>query len=356
VPAVHLTEGERRDAHALAADHGHQPLMRAMAAECPNRRGLTDEPCPCHVEAEGGGEPSIVALLSFYDEPVESLLTCISGLASAGVEHLVAVDGAYAIYPDGEAASDPNQHAAITLACRQLSISCTLHIPSEPWAGNEVQKRSFLFKQGAAHASPGDWLLVIDADEVITSVPADLRSQLAATDLIVASVQMVDAVALRAGQPDWPAEFEARRLFRAQPIRVQTSHFTYVTADGRYLWGDESVTLEPSLQLDMVVEHHPDRRPTERLQGKMHYYRQRDRLGIERGTCAWCDLPAERLVAWRWQQTVAFPQPVAQWKEACAEHAAEADETGRNELRALGLDPDRVRVENRNGQRPALAA
>ena len=50
------------------------------------------------------GVVKLHGLLSFYDEPETSLLACIDGLANAGVDHLLAVDGAYQLYPDAKAA------------------------------------------------------------------------------------------------------------------------------------------------------------------------------------------------------------------------------------------------------------
>jgi hypothetical protein len=300
-------------------------------------------------------------LLSFYDEPPASLTACIKGLSDAGVSELVAVDGAYGLYPDGRPASHPNQHAAIVLACRELGMGCTLHVPRKVWAGNEIEKRTFLFRLAYAAAEPGDWFWVMDADQVVQNAPDDLLERLQATEHPAAAVEFLDTVALRANQANWPPRFECRDLFRADDIRVETNHCTYVAGDGRLLWGGNGdvkreyagAPLEPCLDLtrDVLVEHRPDRRPPERQHGKLVYYNRRDEERAERGHCGQCGQQAERLVATKWRMTRLGP--VAKWVEACEPCAERLEAVGRRQLLQLGVDPDTVKVENRNGHAPA---
>jgi hypothetical protein len=295
----------------------------------------------------------LIGLLSFYDEPVTDLVACVKGLADAGVTELVAVDGAYALYPNGLPASHPNQHAAITLACRQVGIGCTLHVPPAVWAGNEVEKRTFLFALGWAIADDGDWFWVQDADMVPVDVPDDFMDRLERTSCDTGEVEVFDTVADRAQQKDWPARFVMRSLFRAQPIRVQTNHITYVAEDGRLLWGweREDSPLEPALDLtDLVVEHRPDRRPAERQFAKLCYYQTRDAEKVERGDCARCGDPSVQLVATNWRRSEIGP--VAEWAEACETCAPLFEFEAAEQLRRLGIDPASVQVENRNGQAP----
>ena len=190
---------------------------------------------------------------------------------------LVAVDGAYALYPDGRPASPSNQHAAVVLACQHLGLGLTLHVPRVVWAGNEVEKRTFHFKLALAVAEPGDWFWIMDADEVIARAPADLRERLERTEHDCADIQALDTVVLRANIPNHPPYFNVRHLFRAQPISVSTNHITYMTGDGRLLWGYDGgdQPLEDALDLtdDVLIEHRPDRRSQERQLGKLQYYR-----------------------------------------------------------------------------------
>lgn len=303
----------------------------------------------------------LVGLLSFYDEPVEDLVACITALWSAGATEIVALDGAYGLYPDGRAASHPNQHAAIHLTCRELGVGCTLRVPAGVWEGNEVEKRNALFALAWTVAEPGDWYWVMDADQVVTRTPADFLERLERSEHDAAEIEVLDVVAQRANRGDWPARFAVRNLFRAQPITVETNHCTYVAADGRYLWGGNGDVkaehggheLESCLDLtaDVVMEHRPDRRPRERQLAKLCYYRQRDEARIERGTCSRCGAEAVRLVPARWKMT--HIGPVAQWAEACEACAEHHDRASRVRLRQMGVDPDTITVENRNGHAPA---
>lgn len=298
---------------------------------------------------------NIIGLVSFYDEPVENIAACLTGLKRAGVDHVVAVDGAYALFPGGKASSGTRQHAAFVVGCSQLGMSCSLHVPNRVWAGNEVQKRTFLFAAAYAVAEPGDWFFVMDVDQFVTDVPDDLHYQLQQTDCDVAETQFVDMVAKRVNRRDWPAEFTVRNLFRAQELIVEGSHGTYRTTDGRYLWAHLAPEREErALDLTTVhIEHHPDRRPHYRQIGKDGYYTARNEAGIECGLCQWCGMQAVKIVATDWKPNLVLGVPVAKWKEACLEHAAQASEIGRVQLELLGIDPDTVTIENRNGQPPS---
>ncbi len=293
-------------------------------------------------------------LLSFYDEPESSLLACIDALAKAGVDHVLAVDGAYELYPDAKAASSPNQHAAIVLACRELGVACTLHVPSAPWAGNEPGKRTAMFTLAWALADDGDWFWVQDADMVTVKAPEDLKARLEGSDCQVAKVEILDKVAERINVPNMPPTFEMCSLFRAQPITVGPHHAQYRAADGQHLWvgnGEDSPVPTLDLSSTVRVEHRPDRRPPERLQGKMTYYTERDQSRVERGDCSKCGEPAVRLVTVRWRWT--HIGPVGDWVEACEPCAQRLEKVSRRQLLQLGIDPDSVKAENRNGQAPA---
>lgn len=295
-------------------------------------------------------------LLCFYDEPVESLVACLAGLARAGTDHVIALDGRYAMYPAEETVSHPNQHAAIHLACRELGMACTLHVPAAPWAGNEPAKRTAHFELAWALAENGDWFWVQDADQIVTEAPDDLKERLAATEHPVGEVLMVDTVAQRLQHRSLPPTFEMRSLFRAQPIKVGPAHCDYVGADGTALWHGHGIgTATEALDLTNVltVEHRPDRRPTERLLRKHEFYRRRDDSGEERGPCEVCGEHGLKLVAVNWRMSRIGP--VAEWREACAEHVDQMEAVSRVELDRLGIDPDSVSIAARNGRIPEPA-
>lgn len=295
----------------------------------------------------------IHGLLCFYDEPVESLVECIAGLHRAGVDSIVAMDGAYALYPDAKDASHPNQHAAIHLACREYGMACTLHVPAEPWDGGEVEKRTALFALAWSLAAEGDWFWAQDADQVVTRVPVDLKECLAETECPTAEVEMFDLMAHQANQADWPDRYPIRSLYRAQPITVGPAHCNYTGADGLALWNGQDLEAD-GLTLDLTgcveVEHRPQRRPQDRQMAKMQYYAERDAQGIERGTCQDCGEPSLRLVAVRWRKSRIGP--VADWREACDECGNRREKEGRVRLLQLGFDPDHLSIENRMGRTP----
>jgi hypothetical protein len=293
-------------------------------------------------------------LLSWFDEPRESLIACLRGLADAGVDHVVAVDGRYSLFPSESHASDTLQHATITQACAALGMACTLHVPSQPWQGNEVEKRTALFALAHATSAPGDWFWVQDADMVAVKWPADLKERLAATTADVADVEWFDVVAAKANRIDWPASAVGRSMFRRQdaPITVGPKHCHYNAPDGRLLWagtGERAVTDVLDLSAVVRTEHRPNERPPERQLGKMTYYAARDETGIERGKCD-CGEPAVTMCPVRWKRSRIGP--VADWQEACESCAKRLEKLSRIRLRQLGVNPDAVSVENRNGRIP----
>jgi hypothetical protein len=213
----------------------------------------------------------VIGLLSWYDEQAGHLTDAVISLGRAGVDHVVAVDGAYALYPDASNRSGSEQHAAIRDAAGWYGMGATIHTPPEPWAGNEVEKRSAMFALGHAHADPHeDWLLVIDADEKIT-VADGWRDQLERTSL--------DVGAVLHGEPGVRPRSE-RRLFRAHPqgIQVRGSHFFYVDGDERVLWGPGQIDRE---LVELRMLHRPQTRTAERTDARNAYYEYRLQANAE---------------------------------------------------------------------------
>lgn len=218
----------------------------------------------------------LIAILSWYDEPAEWLAACVASLCKAGVEHVVAVDGAYAAYPEASLnpRSGAEQHAAILETCHAMQAGSTVYSPFEAWQGNEVEKRSYGFRLAEQVAESGDWYWVMDADQVVIR-SSGLLDDLASTPLDVAESWFYERNALND-----PTRFSLRNLFRAIPgLRVVGNHYTYMTMDGRRLWGDGR--LEPSLITRAEVEHRTWLRPRARQQKQNDYYRRRDMIGAE---------------------------------------------------------------------------
>lgn len=297
---------------------------------------------------------NLIGLLSWFDEPVDTLLACLAGLAEAGTDHVVAVDGRYALYAADHDVSSPNEYAAILLACKQLGMRCTIHEPAGPWMGGETEKRTALFALGLTFAKPGDWFWVQDADQVVVEWPEDFKQRLEVSEHDVAEVTILDTVAQRARQKDWPERFAMRALFRAQPITVGPLHCMYRAQDDTLLWGYErELQMAEALDLSdvVLVEHRPDHRSQERQHAKLMYYAERDAAMIERGKCELCDEGATGLVCtnWRWTEI----GPVADRMECCDVHAREVKIVADMELERMGVDPASVVPENRSGRAPA---
>lgn len=242
-------------------------------------------------------EAKVCALLSWYDESPLWLAATVGSLAGVA-DHLVAVDGAYALFPGGEPRSPVEQHEAIIEAAAAARIGLTLHVPIERWAGNEVEKRNATVELARQVADEDWWLLVIDADMVVTRAHG-IRQALAAVAEDVAAYQLVsrddphrsETVARYARESVWQktGRQPLRGLYRALPhLRYDEAHYI-VRADEPgeppvYLWGREDLhELAPAadVQLELRVEHRSLWRDRERAEQARGYYRVRDELGVE---------------------------------------------------------------------------
>ncbi|MCQ9178721.1 hypothetical protein KMT30_06685 [Streptomyces sp. IBSBF 2953] len=219
----------------------------------------------------------VIGMLSWYEEPAPWLAECVAGLAQL-CDHLIAVDGPYAMFPGAtrKPASGSEQADTIARAAAGAGIGCTIHVPREPWWGNEVAKRDSMFRLAMTMARPGvDWLLRVDADEVFTQVPVDTKKSLAETDLDVAEVTLWE----RGDGVD--SQQPLRVLYRALPgIRIQQAHYV-VTVPGldgghRVLVGNDTVhQAENAYPLwDVRLEHRTRQRSAARRALKEQYYAQ----------------------------------------------------------------------------------
>lgn len=224
----------------------------------------------------------LFGLVSWYDEQPEWLAACVASLSKAGVSHIVAVDGAYQAYPGGveHPRSGQEQHAAILEVAHSLDMGCTLHVPDQAWIGNEIEKRSFCFALAEQLTTPyEDWYFVMDADQVVTTTQ-HLPETLCDVEEDVAETLFWERNRLHD-----PTYAPLRNLFRAIPgLRVKHNHYTYMTPDGRRLWGDWAAGLEPAFLTTTEIEHRTWIRPRARMEAQQSYYERRDRFGIEHAT------------------------------------------------------------------------
>lgn len=218
----------------------------------------------------------IIGILSWYDERPSWLAGVVSSLAKhAEIDHLIAVDGAYAAYPDGKPFSGAHQAEAIYEVCRNLQVGLTLYTPQEVWFGNEVEKRNYAWKLAESVAEPfEDWYFICDADTFVTE-GIGLRKRLEVAEEDVGAVMFHEPL-----DGSWdPGGCYLRCVFRAIPgLRFDTNHFTYRLPDGRNLHDP----FVPPVDLSFVrVEHRTQWRDVYRKQKQDVYYRRRDELGLE---------------------------------------------------------------------------
>lgn len=229
----------------------------------------------------------IIALLSWYAEPVAWLAELVASMGRAGVDHVVALDGAYWLYPRGQARSEGDQADTIRRTAAGCGMGATVCVPQTPWMGNEVEKRDRLFHLGQAVAEVGDWLWVCDGDEVIEQAPS-LHGRLRAAGE-VEDYRVARAVLRVQMDPQGPEEFfPIPKLFRVvdpyEPIRVIERHDRYVGPDGAQLWVDDGGgPVVPWLDLeDVVILHRVHQRPAHRVLQRAAYYAARDEQAAER--------------------------------------------------------------------------
>lgn len=219
----------------------------------------------------------VVGLLSWYDEHPDWLADAIAAIAIV-TDHLVAVDGAYGLYPGGRPWSSQDQADAIRDITAGLGLGLTLHHPQTTWAGNEVEKRATMFALAEAFTTEEDWYLVIDGDE-IAEFPPDFLARLETTPHDVGEVTFWER------QEGPPPTFDythfPRILFRAvRGLTVDTKHYRYVLPDGRQMWGDGPCETAEDFK-DVRIEHKTKYREPERRAAAKGYYDLRDQRNIE---------------------------------------------------------------------------
>jgi hypothetical protein len=234
----------------------------------------------------------VCAILCFFDESPLWLAACVASLAG-DVDHLVAVDGAYSLFPNATGGSPVGQHHAIAEAAAASRIPLTLHVPAEPWAGNEVEKRnaSLAIARTVAAVDRTWWLLVVDADMVVAR-STGVRAALAGTDRDVAAYGLVTRLDPHASRATAQAAHDSlwhkatverpRLLYRADPsLRYEGAH-DVVRTDSGYLRGRGAV-LAPAADVSdaLLLEHRTEERDLERRRDAAAYYRRRDELGVE---------------------------------------------------------------------------
>lgn len=208
----------------------------------------------------------IAAALAWYAETPATIERCARSLGGV-CDFLVALGGRWHGFPPVEGDRPEEQVAALEAGCAEAGIFCSASCTAYEWE-SQVAKRAELM-QLAAHGA--DWVFVIDADEYV--VDADTRQVnhlLGETRADVAQIAgiRVPATVSSARRP-W------RRVYRASTgVTVRHAHNGYVTADGRWLYGNPAhVPLEPVLDLTshVLVAHDTAARTEPRKQARIAY-------------------------------------------------------------------------------------
>lgn len=244
----------------------------------------------------------VVAVLIWYDEDPQLLYETVTRLAQIPVDAVVAVDGAYDLYPGATGSSPPSNHAAIGDAARTIGVSATIHSPASPWEGSgEVKQRTFALRLAETLTEPDDWFLFLDADHVLQRVDSSFRGRLEASDKEVATYGLaqrprkpaelspLERQVIAAHADEWPGTVDApgieapRLLYRARRgLRYGPLHWELTGPKGK-LWGLGTDALLPAEDLTevLVFEHAWDHRSEDRLQAALEYFDRRDEAGVE---------------------------------------------------------------------------
>ncbi len=238
----------------------------------------------------------IVALLSWYDESPSWLSTCVTGIGRFA-DYLIAVDGAYMLFPSARPRSHPQQAEAIVHTAEAAGLGLLLHQPKEPWRGNEVAKRNHCLTLASTVCEEGDWVTVVDADyHLLKCNPDMIRKELEETDAEVASYTILDGkdfmsdakLAAYANHNDIDTEWtiRTRDLYRWNPtLRVGPAHWCYsaeIEGGRRWLRGPYTSVIDCwDLNSSLVFYHRTQDRAKKRQQDAGAYYTRRAAAGIE---------------------------------------------------------------------------
>lgn len=223
----------------------------------------------------------VVGLLCWWDEDPAWLTRCVAALRPF-VDHLIAVDGAYeSIEGSYDHPRSPGPQVDAVVAAAD-GMGLTLFQPVGPWVGDQVAKRTFMFRLADMVCQPGDWLFVVDADEIVTDIPADLAEQLDQARIDGFEAAIVEQSDL----PDRGTQPSRRFYLHDASLRVEGGHFRFVlgrNGDRRLIRGDERVEqVEQAFTIrGFRFEHWSDVRRPARRTLQRNYYLRRHELELE---------------------------------------------------------------------------
>ena len=210
----------------------------------------------------------IVAMLAWYDEPLELLDRCV-GSVEPFVDKILAVDGRYELTPGETINSPEEQYHVIEQAGGDKVEFRSL---DRLWRG-QVEKRTYMLTEGKALGA--DWLAVVDSDWVYSGNPRQFREVLDAW--LTSNVEQFEVWFRELPAPpdvdlsqfhEWHQQYAditcpIPLIFRAMAdMKVVNNHWTYLATrkDGTVvgLWGGDAVAtagVKEMLPAEFMIEH-----------------------------------------------------------------------------------------------------
>ena len=244
----------------------------------------------------------IVGLCSFWDES-PTWMAAHPAACAKFVDHMIYVDGAYFLYDKDGASSGVEVHDAIARGCHAAGIGHTLYVPQTCWMGNEVEKRSFMFRLAESMTTDEDFYCVIDADTFLTEGDGQLaRQDLERGEYDAYNVNLIERWDWNSGKdgalivpqdghgaPNI-SDSKLTCVFRAiRGLTVIGAHYLFAYPDENAKWGFRALwgpTTEWDVaeagDLDLGFEHWSKFRPADRRKAAEDYYQLRDSLKVER--------------------------------------------------------------------------
>lgn len=229
----------------------------------------------------------LIGLLSFFDEDEKYIEGNLQDLHALGVSKVVAVDGSYARY-GGNARSPLSLIEKLYFGTKKLDMGLLLYQPTDPWAGDEVEKRQVMIDLAWSIAEDDDWFVVWDCDYKLISMMNDSNDpQWGREDLrFLLMGGYTDFAIVSFTESSQDNGYHPMQMFiRAQPVEMDGNHHTYRLRDGRrsQILRRPVENMADALDLSEIkVLHRVYQREPERRARQTAYYERRDRDGIER--------------------------------------------------------------------------
>lgn len=215
----------------------------------------------------------LIACMSVYNE-IQFIKRVLRGLEKNGIDHVIAVDGAYQGFPhEAWQSTDGTEHELIKWPPDWMDI---VSAPMDGWPGQEI-KRTAYFRAADKIAEPGDWLIQVDGDEELVEDGADYRG-FRIRDFIAGLPEHVNTiyVSIRNFYADKePGNFDYwAKVYRWLPgLHYGHEHWDVLGGNGERVWdlGLNFQSREARVWPHFKFHHWTDSRSKERLDAKSEY-------------------------------------------------------------------------------------